>query len=194
LPFVWVGQLQWTFSVNGRKGVGIYTDRRFELDRSQPASRPVGDGPPRALHADSPGTVTGFRGVAPGTVGFPLNQSQSNQRSCLTIGGSSIRPSRGLCTIVTSAPAELAENDQPKAKSKEGPWARPVLMTPIRRYYEPGTSPRTHQALAFSVNGPSWRSPSKRLRIRASSCCRRSSESDTTNAPPGPAPFVNGSQ
>jgi hypothetical protein len=43
-----------------------------------------------------------------------------------------------------------------------------------------GTSPRTHQALAFSVNGPSWRSPSKRLRMRASSCCRRSSESDTT--------------
>jgi glucose/arabinose dehydrogenase len=27
------------------------------------------------------------------------------------------------------------------------------------------------------VKGPSWRSPSKRLRMRVSSCCRRSSES-----------------
>jgi hypothetical protein len=65
---------------------------------------------------------------------------------------------------------------------------------PTRTCYELGTSPLTHQALAVSVNGPSWRSPSKRLRIRVSSCCRRSSGSDTTNAPPGPAPFVNGSQ
>ena len=57
-----------------------------------------------------------------------------------------------------------------------------------------GTSPRTHQALAVSVNAPSWRSPSNRLRMRASSSCRRSCDRDTTNAPPGPAPFVNGSQ
>src|SRR5262245_12537592 len=46
-----------------------------------------------------------------------------------------------------------------------------------------GTSPRTHQALAFSVKAPSWRSPSKRLRMRASSWRRRSSESETTYAP-----------
>ena len=44
------------------------------------------------------------------------------------------------------------------------------------------------------VNPPSWRSPSSRLRMRASSCCRRSSESDTTYAPPGPAPFRNDAQ
>jgi hypothetical protein len=43
-----------------------------------------------------------------------------------------------------------------------------------------GTSPRTHQARALRTNGPSSRFPSRRLRIRASSCRRRSSESDTT--------------
>ena len=43
-----------------------------------------------------------------------------------------------------------------------------------------GTSPRAHQALALNVNGPSWRPPSRRLRMRASSCWRRPSGSDTT--------------
>ena len=43
-----------------------------------------------------------------------------------------------------------------------------------------GTSPRTHQTRPLRVKAPSWRSPSRRLRMRASSCWRRSSVSETT--------------